>query len=385
MLSVLIKNPQTKETFVHLTMSHKGTPSLDFSAQKRSYGSLLKPLLLGFLLEEGFSENTGILDTEYQYSLPNGESYRPQNYGLKSGGFLTLKEAVASSFNQSSVLAVSYNLPKFFQFLENLGAQFSKTQENIGLSVILGGGELSLQNIVTLYENFLISSRIKTETKKSVFLALKDEKLREKGFRNRLRTPSFLQFAVKTGTASYFTDNTLIAFRPDLIIGISLGNNTGTPLHNIDGVSGTESLFQELAMYALQNGFSQKHEWDRDTALNILPVCLEDFLFPELTYKKILEKKEYQNTVSFCDEKNIPQKVYQFLPDTSVIIQKKDIARELQKIPFSFSDTGTFTLNEKIYENFTQGFFDLPFGKSSYSHETEFGVIEGEIEVRGEW
>src|SRR5690606_1286470 len=123
---------------------------VDVAQAPRSYGSLLKPFLYAYALEEGF-----ILPGELVYDIPTviGD-FQPKNFDETFRGAVSVDEVILSSLNVPSVrLLNQVGLPGFYEMLQKLKPTYlDKGTGHYGLSLILGGGETTLWEMARLYK-----------------------------------------------------------------------------------------------------------------------------------------------------------------------------------------------------------------------------------------
>ncbi len=131
----------------HLEAEH--SPAVDLIQAPRSPGSLLKPLLFGLALEEG-----QILPQQLLPDMPSvfGD-FRPENFHQSYHGAVPANEALARSLNIPFVhLLQQYGVAPFHQALKDWGfTHLRQPPEHYGLSLILGGAEVSLWEIAGWY------------------------------------------------------------------------------------------------------------------------------------------------------------------------------------------------------------------------------------------
>jgi penicillin-binding protein 1A len=118
---------------------------------KRQPGSAFKPFLYATAIDQGFTPADVIWDEPVEYE-DNGEIWRPQNYGKKFMGPITLYQALVLSRN---VVAV--------KLMEKVGIKpVIRTARTMGLesylapylSLALGSAEVSLLEMVSAYTTF---------------------------------------------------------------------------------------------------------------------------------------------------------------------------------------------------------------------------------------
>ena len=66
------------------------------------------------------------------------------------------------------------------------------------------------------------------------------------------RSPLAWPSAVKTGTASNFTDDYTVGYTTQYTMAVWAGNNNHSPMHNIDGVTGAAPTWNRAMIYAMQ-------------------------------------------------------------------------------------------------------------------------------------
>ncbi len=115
---------------------------------RRSPGSSLKPFVYALALQQGLIHPSTLLkDLPVQYAL-----YEPENFDKNYLGPVTAAQALIQSRNIPAV-DLNYKLakPNFYEFLQTADIYFPKSQEYYGLSLVLGGTELSPWKISELY------------------------------------------------------------------------------------------------------------------------------------------------------------------------------------------------------------------------------------------
>lgn len=240
----------------------------------RQPGSAFKPLgyLTAFL--EGLTPDTVLFDAPTEFAPNNPscpsivdfnnrlpECYHPKNFDSKFRGPISLKEALAQSRNVPSVKVLYLaGLDKTIDLAERFGITTLKDRGRLGLSLILGGGEVKLAELVNAYAVFA-EEGIKHE--QTFILKVEDadgkiwEEYREERERvveeqyprlindilsdRNLRMPLYRasinltevpgrQVALKTGTTDDHVDAWALGYTPDLVAGVWIGNNNREPM-----------------------------------------------------------------------------------------------------------------------------------------------------------
>lgn len=115
---------------------------------KRSPGSTLKPFLFGLALDQGLIHPQSILrDAPAAFG-----AYQPENFDGRFIGPISAREALIRSRNVPAIwLANQLYNPSFHGFLRAAGVSGLQSEDHYGLSLVLGGGELSMEELVGLY------------------------------------------------------------------------------------------------------------------------------------------------------------------------------------------------------------------------------------------
>lgn len=123
--------------------------NVDVARSPRSSGSILKPLLYCASMQDGV-----ILPYSLVADTPvNINGFAPQNYDLTYDGAVPAAEAVSRSLNVPSVhILKKYGVAAFKETLEECGlTTLTRSADDYGLSLILGGAECRLDEIVPAY------------------------------------------------------------------------------------------------------------------------------------------------------------------------------------------------------------------------------------------
>jgi len=268
----------------------------------RQPGSALKPFVYATAFQKGYDDKYIVVDEETNFGIWGGKPYIPQNYDGKFRGPVTLREALAQSLNVPSV-KVLLNLAGIPESIEN-ARRFGITTltepiSSYGPSIVLGGGEVKLIDMVSAYGVFATEGlrvppfsilkiedskgNIIEENKKTPKRVLEKEVARlinDILSDNIARTPLFganspLYFtnydvAVKTGTTTDYRDAWCIGYSPSIVVGVWAGNNDNTPIAKKPGVIIAAPLWHQ---------FMEK-------ALTKFPK--ENFIEPELKIDKVI-------------------------------------------------------------------------------------------------
>lgn len=254
--------------------SLKRGEAIDMVKATRSTGSLLKPILYAALLDGGIiMPNTLLPDLPIHLS-----GYSPKNFDLKFRGAVPASQAISQSLNIPSVeMLRRYSTERFLHLLKELGVNsFTKGSDYYGLSLILGGGEASLEEMVSSYASMArilnrnnpkviplnyrdIGSSTSIDSSQLIpstpplsaasiwhtFEALLkvNRPLEETGWQY---LSSSKKIAWKTGTSFGFKDGWAVGVTPKYAVGVWVGNATGEGRPHLTGVTAAAPVLFEL-------------------------------------------------------------------------------------------------------------------------------------------
>ena len=215
---------------------------VDIAASPRSTGSILKPFLYCAALQEGtILPRTLLRDTPV-----NLNGFTPQNYDLQFHGAVPAAEALARSLNVPAVhLLRAYGPPRFLEILREAGlSTLSRDASYYGLSLILGGGEGTLEDITRAYAGMVRSyDGLPTGSpfRDRIALWYTFEALKEVNRPDEIDWKlirSVRKAAWKTGTSYGSRDAWAVGVTPDYAVGVWCGNADG---HGVAGMTGAKT------------------------------------------------------------------------------------------------------------------------------------------------
>jgi penicillin-binding protein 1C len=124
----------------------------------RSPGSTLKPFLYAMAFDEGsLTPLMQLADIPTDFG-----GYMPENFDLTYKGQITAREALLQSLNIPAVrLLAHHGVPGFLSYLSTLGFRsLDKQRDRLGLSMILGGCGVTLEELVRAGSTFARGGRI---------------------------------------------------------------------------------------------------------------------------------------------------------------------------------------------------------------------------------
>jgi membrane carboxypeptidase/penicillin-binding protein len=261
----------------------------------RQPGSSIKPITYVAAFEKGWTPSTLIWDVPTQFPDGANPPYEPRNYDGTFHGALTVRLALANSFNIPAVKALEFvgiyddpNTPEkdgMIAMAERLGIT-SLTRNDYGLSLTLGGGDVSLLDMTSAYSVFANGGQrvppvailkitdfagnviyeykpqageqvIRPEHAYLISSILSDNEARSFTFGRHSALNLSFPVAAKTGTTNDIRDNWTMGYTPDLVTGVWVGNADYTPMINTSGSHGAGPIwgqFMEFAVPYLTNG-----------------------------------------------------------------------------------------------------------------------------------
>lgn len=121
---------------------------VDGITARRSPGSALKPFIYALALDQGLIHpRTLVSDMRAAFG-----SYNPENFDRGFAGPITATEALFRSRNIPAVtLAQQVGLTRLHAFFKDAGVAFPKPASHYGLALPLGGAEVSMEELASLY------------------------------------------------------------------------------------------------------------------------------------------------------------------------------------------------------------------------------------------
>jgi penicillin-binding protein 1C len=118
------------------------------TAAKRSPGSALKPFIYALAIDQGVIHPKSVLkDSPRSFG-----GFSPENFDGQFIGPITAKDALIRSRNLPAVAVASrLSNPSFYSFLKTAGVSQMRSEQHYGLGLALGGGEVTMEELVTLY------------------------------------------------------------------------------------------------------------------------------------------------------------------------------------------------------------------------------------------
>lgn len=262
-----------------------GNGNFNVTTALRQPGSSIKPITYAAAFKNGYSPGNIVLDTPITYKN-FWETYSPVNYDGRFHGAVTIRTSLGSSYNIPAVKVLSaIGLPEMLKTAKDLGITSLNDTNRYGLSLTLGGGEVNMVDMMSVYGTFSqmgkkyqvkgVSKIVDTQGKviedntndagqivlQPAVAYMIDDILSD----NKARTPAFGQnsllnipgkkVAVKTGTTDNKRDNWTFGFTPQYVVGVWVGNNDNTPMNPAltSGVTGAAPIWNKIMIEVLKD------------------------------------------------------------------------------------------------------------------------------------
>jgi len=285
--------------------------ALDMAISPRQTGSAFKPFVYALALDptrpHTWTVATPILDVSTSFTLKDGTPYTPVNYDGLEHGLVSVRTSLASSLNIPAVKTLKeVGVENTINLAHRLGITSLGEAGQYDLSLVLGGGQVSLLELSTAYATLANrgyytgnSSILDIHNADRLLLyqpdqkpplqildprvtwlissILSDDSARSTGFGFNSTLKLDRTAAVKTGTTTNFHDNWTIGYTPDLLVGVWVGNSGYEAMHNVTGLTGAAPIWNEVMRGLLQG--HPNHSFERPDGLTQVEVCdLSGFL-----------------------------------------------------------------------------------------------------------
>ncbi len=302
--AAMVTNPQTGEILAmvgsrdYFDTAHDG--NVNVPLRPRQPGSSIKPINYAFAFSHNFTPASTIDDLPVTYKVSGQPDYTPVNYDGKYHGRVTLRTALASSYNIPAVKVLAANgVANMINLGQQMGISTWNETNRFGLSLTLGGGEVTMADMAVAYGTFandglrvdlhpifqgrdaqgrmveefrcpqpishlqLITTVEAAEAATEITHCAAQKVLDPRvAFLisnilsdNAARTPAFGPnsdlnlpgVAVKTGTTNNLRDNWTIGYTANRLVAVWVGNNDNTPMSYVaSGVTGASPIWRRI-------------------------------------------------------------------------------------------------------------------------------------------
>jgi membrane peptidoglycan carboxypeptidase len=238
----------------------------------------------------GYTPETKVFDVKTQFSTAcepwdtSNETpcYSPNNYNNKFVGPISLRNALAQSLNIPAVKVLYLTgIRDAIKTTEDMGITTLNDPDRLGLTLVLGGGEVKLLEHTGAYGVFANEgvrayqrAILKIEDSKGTLIEefpVKEERVLDKNVAlqmsdilsdNDARTPlwganSLIRFtdrdvAAKSGSTNNSRDAWIMGYTPNLAVGVWVGNNDNAPMNGLSGLIATP-MWRKFFDFALKD------------------------------------------------------------------------------------------------------------------------------------
>ena len=301
---------------------------------QRQPGSAIKPLTFALALDPQAAAKAGrtpwtaatiIPDIRTSFVTSEGKPYVPNNYDRRYHGPVTLRTALANSYNIPAVRTLdAVGVEKLIDLARGFGIPWQRDiaagegqAARYGLSLTLGGGEVRLIDLAGAYAIFANGGhhvepyaieRVTTldgeeiwshETGASggnpdrapapprmldervAFLItdiLSDDVARQPAFGQGSALNIGRPAAAKTGTTTDWRDNWTVGYTPEVVTGVWVGNADNTPMKNVSGITGAAPIWHDFMTTVLRTQPSA--DFTVPNGVIELEICADSGLLP---------------------------------------------------------------------------------------------------------
>ncbi len=293
----------------------------------RQPGSSFKPYTYLTAFEQGaFTPATMVMDVRTVFLDPPNPPYVPENYDRKYHGPVSLRSALANSYNIPAVwLLNKVGVKNVVDTAHRLGIN-TLNKDYYGLSLTLGGGEVRLLDHTYAFSvlangGVMAGRRIPEEQQRPGYRKLAPvailqvvdrdgnvlyrydhpdtERVADERFTylithilsdNNARAPMFglnsvlklsdRPAAAKTGTTDDFRDNWTLGYTPQLAVGVWVGNAKGEPMGRVSGVAGAGPIWHDVMEYYHAGRQEPVIPFTEPPGLVWMTVCVPSGLLP---------------------------------------------------------------------------------------------------------
>ncbi len=261
---------------------NKDTYAVDMIQARRSSGSLLKPFLYNAMLEAG-----QILPTQIVIDIPTRiGSYKPENNVLGYRGALKADEALTRSLNIPAIRSLrTFGVARFLDYMRAFGiTTLDRTPAEYGLPLILGGGEVTMWEIVRAYARLANSHTASSY----ITLSALAEGIRPEGEELWKSYKGAKKIAWKTGTSNGYRDAWAIGVTAEYTVGVWIGNAQGGGNRELKSITTAAPVLFDI--YAT---LGQTHFLPKPTAdLEAVTICADSGYLAgtNCTHTAVIEK-----------------------------------------------------------------------------------------------
>lgn len=333
--------------------------NVNVTIRQRQPGSSFKPIVYTAAFKKGYTPETILYDVETvfatAYTSKTEKVYKPRNYDLTEHGPVSMRQALAGSLNIPAVKTLYLTgIDNVLDLAEELGYSTFKDRSRFGLSLVLGGGEVTLLEHAHAFGAFAregklaaLQSVIKIEDRDGkVIEEFKKPKIKEviqpKIARltnsilsdNESRafifgSKSYLQLgkrpvAAKTGTTNDYRDAWTIGYTPSIVVGVWVGNNDNSAMKRGAAGGTVAAPIWNTFMHSILDGTPIEYFKEPDTSYleEINKPILKGELVKEITVE--IDKSSLKLATELTPKSQREERTYKQVHSILYFINKDD-------------------------------------------------------------
>ena len=289
--ATLVTNPKTGEILAmvgsHDYFDQENDGNVNVTLAKRQPGSSIKPINYAVGLIKGYTAATPFVDQPTCFPNADQAAYCPVNYDGKFHGAPQMRDSLGNSFNIPAVKMLKVNtVEDMIATASAMGIDTFDTPDRYGLSLTLGGGEVTMLGMAEAFGVFAnngyripLTAILKVTDSKGVVISeykppgspifgkkvlpdgvsyiisniLSDNNARslEFGTNSPLRIKNY-PVSVKTGTTNDFRDNWTIGYTHSYVVAVWVGNNDNSQMSGIvSGITGAAPIWNDIMSHLI--------------------------------------------------------------------------------------------------------------------------------------
>jgi membrane peptidoglycan carboxypeptidase len=330
--SAVVINPLTGEVLAMLGSLDYYDEAIDgnfnVALAARQPGSAIKPFTYVTAFEQGYTPATMTLDVRTAFDQGSNQPYVPENFDRQYHGPQSIRSALANSYNVPAVEVLDWvGIDNVIRIAHAMGINtLDRGLDYYGLSLTLGGGEVTLYDMTYAYSTFANLGQMRgrptpQELRRPGFrtldptliLRIEDREgniLWEYGQANTFRSNNILEpslaylitdilsddearrpsvgpdsalllsreSAVKTGTTNDYRDNWTVGYTPQIVTGVWVGNTDNAAMVDMPAITGAAPIWHAIMEYA--NRDLPVQGWERPADIVQMTVCETSGLLP---------------------------------------------------------------------------------------------------------
>jgi len=290
--AAMVANPATGEILAMVGSKDYFDTEIDGNVNValalRQPGSSIKPINYAAGLGNGYTAATPFIDQKTCFPNQGGKNYCPVNYDGKFHGIVSMRIALGSSLNIPAVKMLKANgIRTMIATASAMGITTFKNPDDYGLSLTLGGGEVTMYDMTQTFGVFanagykvnlhpilkvvdkngkvleeyqplkspIFGKKVLPEGVSFIIsdiLSDNNARLLAFGANSELRIPNQI-VSVKTGTTNDYRDNWTIGYTPSFVVATWVGNNDNTPMGALaSGVTGAAPIWNGIMSTLLE-------------------------------------------------------------------------------------------------------------------------------------